>query len=85
MLKISRQQIAAYVSVPISGGSSASDKCTNQNKYVLLCRSHPHRTFAAISRIAMAEFKSCGQGLWKCQSATDVDPLYARKIGPVFC
>ena len=46
-------------------GSSASDKCTNQNKYVLLCRSHPHRTFAAISRIAMAKFTPCGQDVWK--------------------
>ena len=27
---------------------TASDKCTNLIKYVLLCRSHPHRTFAAI-------------------------------------
>ncbi len=26
---------------------TASDKCTNQIKNVLLCRSHPHRTFAA--------------------------------------
>ena len=25
---------------------TASDKCTNLIKYVLLCRSHPHRTFA---------------------------------------
>jgi len=26
---------------------TASDKCTNQIKNVLLCRSHPHRPFAA--------------------------------------
>ena len=26
---------------------TASDKCTNLIKNVLLCRSHPHRTFAA--------------------------------------
>ena len=26
---------------------TASDKCTNLIKYVLLCKSHPHRTFAA--------------------------------------
>ena len=25
---------------------TASDKCTNLIKYVLLCRSHPHTTFA---------------------------------------
>ena len=24
---------------------TASDKCTNLIKYVLLCRSHPHKTF----------------------------------------
>ena len=28
---------------------TASDKCTNQIKNVLLCRSHPHRTFAALN------------------------------------
>jgi len=30
---------------------TASDKCTNLIKYVLLCRSHPHKTFAAGARI----------------------------------
>ncbi|WP_252729739.1 hypothetical protein [Pacificibacter marinus] len=28
---------------------TASDKCTNLIKNVLLCRSHPHRAFAALA------------------------------------
>ncbi|WP_300067671.1 hypothetical protein [uncultured Ruegeria sp.] len=34
---------------------TASDKCTNQIKYVLLCRSHPHRTFAAVAVLGLTE------------------------------
>ena len=30
-----------------AGHMTASDKCTNPIKYVLLCRSHPHKIFAA--------------------------------------
>ncbi|MEX1663701.1 hypothetical protein AB4874_19140, partial [Thioclava sp. 15-R06ZXC-3] len=30
-----------------AGHMTASDKCTNQIKNVLLCRSHPHMPFAA--------------------------------------
>jgi hypothetical protein len=31
---------------------TASDKCTNLIKYVLLCKSHPHRIFAAGAAMA---------------------------------
>ncbi len=34
-----------------AGHKTASDQCTNHIKNVLLCRSHPHRTFAADARL----------------------------------
>ena len=33
-----------------AGHMTASDKCTNLIKNVLLCRSHPHKTFAACAK-----------------------------------
>jgi hypothetical protein len=43
---------------------TASDKCTNLIKYVLLCRSHPHRTFAAAAPMAAFVRKALSSA-WK--------------------
>ena len=37
---------------------TASDKCTNLIKNVLLCRSHPHTPFAAVASFERADIQS---------------------------
>ena len=32
-----------------AGHMTASDQCTNRIKYVLLCKSHPHKAFVVIA------------------------------------
>ncbi|MFT6944793.1 MAG: hypothetical protein ACJAUW_001370, partial [Yoonia sp.] len=39
-----------------AGHMTASDKCTNLIKNVLLCRSHPHMPFAAATVIQPQQF-----------------------------
>ncbi|MFT5342416.1 MAG: hypothetical protein ACI9BH_001630, partial [Paracoccaceae bacterium] len=42
----------ALHALPAAGHMTASDKCTNLIKNVLLCRSHPHMPFAGIGRVS---------------------------------
>ncbi|PVA08444.1 hypothetical protein DC366_19255 [Pelagivirga sediminicola] len=50
---------------------TASDKCTNQIKNVLLCRSHPHRTFAApqtkMIHLKKADSRGCDATFFGCR------------------
>ncbi len=40
---------------------TASDKCTNQIKNVLLCRSHPHKSFAAVANSGLVVLTNRGK------------------------